>query len=92
MNSNQGTHAVHNRLIPGGMRRLLGHQQTAIALVAVGLALFFTIDSKYFATGTNEATLSGFIAPIAFFALAEVPILILGEIDLSVGWPWSRRC
>jgi simple sugar transport system permease protein len=67
------------------MRWLLARQQLAIALVAVGLALFFTIDSPYFATGQNAATLSGFIAPIAFFAMAEVPILILGEIDLSAG-------
>ena len=29
--------------------------------------------------------LSQFIAPFAIFALAEVPVLILGEIDLSVG-------
>ena len=47
--------------------------------------LFFWIDSPYFFTTANAATLAAFIAPIAFFAVAEVLILILGEIDLSVG-------
>ena len=60
-------------------------QELVIALVAVVLVVFFTLDSPYFFTTDNAATLAAFIAPIAFFALAEVPILILGEIDLSVG-------
>ncbi|MDT7664951.1 MAG: simple sugar transport system permease protein, partial [Pseudonocardiales bacterium] len=56
-----------------------------ISVVALALILFFTIESPNFFTGDNAAALASFIAPIAFFALAEVPILILGEIDLSVG-------
>jgi simple sugar transport system permease protein len=56
-----------------------------ISVVALALILVFTIESPNFFTGDNAATLASFIAPIAFFALAEVPILILGEIDLSVG-------
>jgi len=79
---------VDSRLIPAsGMRRLVdAHlQELVISVVAVVLVVFFTIDSPYFFTSENAATLAAFIAPIAFFALAEVPILILGEIDLSVG-------
>jgi simple sugar transport system permease protein len=60
-------------------------QELVIAVVALALVLFFTVDSPYFFTTANAAALAAFIAPIAFFALAEVPILILGEIDLSVG-------
>jgi simple sugar transport system permease protein len=69
------------------LRRLvdLHLQEIVIAVVAAALVLFFTIDSPYFFTSANGAALASFIAPIAFFALAEVPILILGEIDLSVG-------
>jgi simple sugar transport system permease protein len=60
-------------------------QEIVISAVAVALILFFTAESPNFFTGDNAAALASFIAPIAFFALAEVPILILGEIDLSVG-------
>ncbi len=54
-------------------------------LVGLAMILFFTADSADFLTSGNAAALASYIAPIAFFALAEVPILILGEIDLSVG-------
>jgi simple sugar transport system permease protein len=60
-------------------------QELVIAVVSLAMILFFTVDSPDFFTTSNGAALASFIAPIAFFALAEVPILILGEIDLSVG-------
>jgi simple sugar transport system permease protein len=60
-------------------------QELVITVVGLALILFFTVDSPDFFTTSNAAALSSFISPIAFFALAEVPILILGEIDLSVG-------
>jgi simple sugar transport system permease protein len=34
---------------------------------------------------SNAITLSQYVSPIMLIALAEVPVLILGEIDLSVG-------
>jgi len=77
-----------NRHIPAsGMRRFIGQHLSELvsALVAVGLVIFFTIESPNFFTADNALVLSQFIAPFAIFALAEVPILILGEIDLSVG-------
>lgn len=67
------------------LRRLLQGQELVIAVIGVGLAIYFSLASPYFATQTNGATLSQYIAPIAFLALAEVLVLILGEIDLSVG-------
>jgi len=67
------------------VRRLLQGQELVIALIGVGLALYFVVATPDFATASNGATLSQFIAPIVFFAIAEVFILILGEIDLSVG-------
>ena len=59
--------------------------ELVITVVALAMILFFTVDSPDFFTSSNAAALASFSAPIAFFALAEVPILILGEIDLSVG-------
>src|SRR6266702_1259999 len=60
-------------------------QELVITVVALAMILFFTVDSPDFFTSSNAAALASFIAPIAFFALAEVTILILGEIALSVG-------
>lgn len=67
------------------LRRLSQGQELVIAAIGVGLALYFIFASSNFATQQNGITLSQFIAPIMFFAVAEVFILILGEIDLSVG-------
>ncbi len=68
-------------------RRFIGQHLTEMvgAVVAIALAIFFTTQSPNFFTTDNALVLSQFIAPFAIFALAEVPILILGEIDLSVG-------
>jgi simple sugar transport system permease protein len=78
---------VSRRLPASGMRRLIGQHLSELVsiLVAVALAIFFTIESPNFFTFDNALVLSQFIAPFAIFALAEVPVLILGEIDLSVG-------
>jgi len=78
---------VSRRIPASGMRRLIGQHLSELVsiLVAVALAIFFTIQSPNFFTFDNALVLSQFIAPFAIFALAEVPVLILGEIDLSVG-------
>jgi simple sugar transport system permease protein len=60
-------------------------QELVITVVALAMIVFFSVGSPNFLTGSNAGALASFIAPITFFALAEVPILILGEIDLSVG-------
>lgn len=70
---------------PGIWSRFAQGQELIIAVVGVALAVYFTVASPFFATSGNGQALSQYIAPIAFFAIAEVFILILGEIDLSVG-------
>ena len=78
---------VIRRIPPSVVRRLIGQHLSELVstLVAVVLVIFFTIESPNFFTSDNALVLSQFIAPFAIFALAEVPVLILGEIDLSVG-------
>jgi len=78
---------VSRRIPASGMRRLISQHLSELVstLVAVALAIFFTIESPHFFTSDNALVLSQFVAPFAIFALAEVPVLILGEIDLSVG-------
>lgn len=71
--------------LASGARQLLRRQEPVIAIVAIVLVIFFWIESPHFFTLANAPTLAAYTAPIAFFAVAEVLILILGEIDLSVG-------
>jgi len=88
MSSNTLAPRKVSRSIPAsGMRRFIGQHLSELVsiLVAVALAIFFTIQSPNFFTFDNALVLSQFVAPFAIFALAEVPVLILGEIDLSVG-------
>ena len=88
MSSNTlGPREVSRRIAASGIRRLIGQHLSELVgiLVAVALVIFFTIESPNFFTADNALVLSQFIAPFAFFALASVPVLILGEIDLSVG-------
>ena len=70
---------------PSRWRRLLQGQELIVTLVGIVLIVFFSLATSAFATGSNVATLSGYIAPILILAVAEVPVLTLGEIDLSVG-------
>ncbi|MGH9066865.1 MAG: ABC transporter permease [Acidimicrobiales bacterium] len=79
-------------LLPGGasdrpplLGRLLQGQEVMIGAIAIALALYFTFSSAHFGTASNGQTLSIYMAPIIYFAVAEVFILILGEIDLAVG-------
>lgn len=74
--------AVKHRL---WMKRLLQGQEFVIAVIGIALAIFFSIYSSAFSSGSNVATLSTYIAPIMIFGIAEVFVLTLGEIDLSVG-------
>ncbi len=67
------------------LTRLLQGQELVIALIGVALAVFFSIYSSSFATMSNLSTLSSYVAPIMIFGIAEVFVLTLGEIDLSVG-------
>jgi simple sugar transport system permease protein len=56
-----------------------------IALIGVALIIFFSAASSSFGTISNLSTVSSYVAPILLVAVAEVSVLTLGEIDLSVG-------
>ena len=70
---------------PSRWRRLIQGQELVVTLVGIALIIFFSVATSAFATGSNLSTVSGYIAPILILAVAEVPVLTLGEIDLSVG-------
>ena len=71
------------------------------------MAIYFSLTTSTFLTTSSFKTLLPFFAPFAILGAGEVFVMILGEIDLSIGatylfapllystswrWPGSRRC
>jgi simple sugar transport system permease protein len=68
------------------IRATFQSQEVVILLIGVVLFVYFAVRSGHFVGYSNLSTgLTEYIAPTMIIAVAEVPILILGEIDLSVG-------
>jgi simple sugar transport system permease protein len=63
----------------------LVRREASILLVAIALIVYFQTSSEQFLTETNIRTLAQFVAAAAIIAAGEVMLMILGEIDLSVG-------
>ena len=74
---------------PGLGARLYGvlirRQEAGIFIVAVALFVYFNFRNADFLTTGNMQTLAQFVAGSAIVALGLVMVMILGEIDLSVG-------
>jgi simple sugar transport system permease protein len=64
---------------------LVRRREASIALVAVGLILYFSFRTDAFFGLDNARVIAEFSAPIAIIAAGQVMLLICGEIDLSVG-------
>ena len=63
----------------------LRRREASIAIVAVGLGLYFWSARSVFLTHDNLVNISQSTAPAAIVAVGEVLLLVSGEIDLSVG-------
>lgn len=64
---------------------LIRRREASIALVLVGLILYFSFRTEAFFGADNARVIAEFSAPIAIIAAGQVMLLICGEIDLSVG-------
>jgi simple sugar transport system permease protein len=65
-------------------------RESTVFVVAVGLFIYFALSSTSFVTSANLPILfSQDSAPYIIIALAEVFLLICGEIDLSVGFTFA---
>jgi simple sugar transport system permease protein len=73
------------RLVRRGAERFLRIREASIAIVTVGLVIYFQWASPAFLTMGNLDTISHYVAPVAIIATGQVLLLISGEIDLSVG-------
>jgi simple sugar transport system permease protein len=67
------------------LRRLLTLREGSIIVVTLVTFVYFAVSTSNFATGGSFKALLPYFAPLAMIAAGEVFVMILGEIDLSVG-------
>jgi simple sugar transport system permease protein len=65
--------------------RVLALREGSIIVVTLIVAIYFSINTSTFFTGANFKTLLPYVAPFAILGAGEVFVMILGEIDLSIG-------
>ncbi len=74
--------------LPGGremLNRMLALREGSIIVVTIVVAIYFSANTSTFLTGANFKTLLPYFAPLAILGAGEVFVMILGEIDLSIG-------
>jgi simple sugar transport system permease protein len=67
------------------LERVLSLREGSIIIVTLLAAIYFSLDTSTFLTGSSFKTLLPFFAPFAILGAGEVFVMILGEIDLSIG-------
>lgn len=84
-----GSPAPARRATPSRQRELLSRvlalREGSIIVVTIVVAVYFSINTSSFFTGANFKTLLPYFAPLAILGAGEVFVMILGEIDLSIG-------
>jgi simple sugar transport system permease protein len=87
--SGQGGSAQRRGVSLRGEDGLLSHvlalREGSIILVTLVVAIYFSANTSSFLTGANFKTLLPYFAPFAILGAGEVFVMILGEIDLSIG-------
>ena len=67
------------------LKRAIALREGSIIVVTIIAAVYFSVNTSTFFTGSNFKTLLPYFAPLAILAAGEVFVMILGEIDLSIG-------
>jgi simple sugar transport system permease protein len=67
------------------LERVLSLREGSIIIVTLIVAIYFALDTSTFLTTSSFKTSLPFFAPYAILAAGEVFVMILGEIDLSIG-------
>jgi simple sugar transport system permease protein len=68
-----------------GWMELSRHKEMPILAISVLATLYFALTAPNFLTTGSFATLITYIAPTAIIAIGLAPLMISGEIDVSVG-------
>src|SRR5271165_5930450 len=77
----QAAPSVPRRLLERG----LSLREGSIIVVTIIVAIYFSANTSTFFTSANFKTLLPYFAPLAILGAGEVFVMILGEIDLSIG-------
>lgn len=83
-----GGPAHPRRALPGWREifaRVVALREGSIIVVTIVTAIYFSANTGSFFTSANFKTLLPYFAPFAILAAGEVFVMILGEIDLSIG-------
>jgi simple sugar transport system permease protein len=67
------------------LERVLSLREGSIIVVTLLVAIYFSLNTSTFLTTSSFKTLLPFFAPFAILGAGEVFVMILGEIDLSIG-------
>ena len=67
------------------LNRAIALREGSIIVVTIIVAIYFSVNTSTFFTGSNFKTLLPYFAPLAILGAGEVFVMILGEIDLSIG-------
>jgi simple sugar transport system permease protein len=67
------------------LERILGLREGSIIIVTLVAAIYFAINTSSFLTSESFKALLPYFAPFAILAAGQVFVMILGEIDLSIG-------
>ena len=67
------------------LERALSLREGSIIVVTLLVAIYFSLSTSTFLTSASFKTLLPFFAPFAILGAGEVFVMILGEIDLSIG-------
>ena len=73
------------------MRRVPAYRVGTLGLVDVALLVVFTIANPNFALPTNALGLLRATSSLAIIALGQTLVLVVGELDLSVGSTYGSR-
>jgi len=65
--------------------RLISLREGSIIVITLIVVIYFSVNTSAFLTSANFETLLPYFAPFAILAAGEVFVMILGEIDLSIG-------
>jgi simple sugar transport system permease protein len=65
--------------------RVLSLREGSIIVVTIIVAIYFAANTSSFSTSANFKTLLPYVAPFAILGAGEVFVMVLGEIDLSIG-------
>ena len=84
----EGPARTRRTFLPSGhalLERALSLREGSIIIVTLIVAIYFSLTTSTFLTSASFKTLLPFFAPFAILGAGEVFVMILGEIDLSIG-------